>query len=238
MRCMDHGASPSQAMDCEGAKGRFGREACEHYIDDPDPKKEVETKKNTNQLLNNSKKEEEEQTRCQMLQQQQSYANSNSLQHKQQQQQQQNAIVVKSVPMNESDNMNTNEATTATSIRIFRHPETRSQQDDHNNSDHNNNNNNHHHQRTQPVHSVNLMSSDLQHCHTGYDVLKKALQVAQTYHSLLFSFEDHDLAEQIRTKAKKYSLSVPQRREEESHILAIQSHDTARDLNYYYDDVY
>mmetsp|Transcript_6926 Transcript_6926/g.7922 ORF Transcript_6926/g.7922 Transcript_6926/m.7922 type:complete len:1045 (+) Transcript_6926:284-3418(+) len=31
MRCIDNGAPPSQATECQGAKGRFGRDACEYF---------------------------------------------------------------------------------------------------------------------------------------------------------------------------------------------------------------
>jgi hypothetical protein len=31
MRCIDNGAPSSQAVECLGAKGRFGRDACEHF---------------------------------------------------------------------------------------------------------------------------------------------------------------------------------------------------------------
>ncbi len=31
MRCVDNGAASSQAVECLGAKGRFGRDACEHF---------------------------------------------------------------------------------------------------------------------------------------------------------------------------------------------------------------
>ena len=31
MRCIDNGAIPTQAIECVGAKGRFGRDACEYF---------------------------------------------------------------------------------------------------------------------------------------------------------------------------------------------------------------
>lgn len=34
MRCIDNGAIPSQAIECQGAKGRFGRDACEFFVND------------------------------------------------------------------------------------------------------------------------------------------------------------------------------------------------------------
>ena len=90
--------------------------------------------------------------------------------------------MTRSVTTNESDptiNDNIEGTITATSLRMFRHPDTHSQQDDtHNN---NNNNDNDNQQRTQNVHSVNVLSSDLQECHTGNDIVQQPVRLAATY---------------------------------------------------------
>jgi len=40
MRCVDNGAPSSQAVECVGAKGRFGRDACEHFDSEGNSRKE------------------------------------------------------------------------------------------------------------------------------------------------------------------------------------------------------
>eukprot|EP00537_Pseudo-nitzschia_pungens_P014004 CAMPEP_0172385816 /NCGR_PEP_ID=MMETSP1061-20121228/3429_1 /TAXON_ID=37318 /ORGANISM="Pseudo-nitzschia pungens, Strain cf. pungens" /LENGTH=1063 /DNA_ID=CAMNT_0013114967 /DNA_START=242 /DNA_END=3433 /DNA_ORIENTATION=- len=44
MRCIENGASPSQAVGCLGAKGRFGRDACEFFDANGATKERAETK--------------------------------------------------------------------------------------------------------------------------------------------------------------------------------------------------
>jgi len=73
-------------------------------------------------------------------------------------------------------------------------------------------------------HSVNLVSSDLQDCQSGDDILQQAMQLAKTYKSYLFTFDDA-LANQIRNNEKRITYNFHNLDPTSSQFRAMAIHD-------------
>jgi len=114
-------------------------------------------------------------------------------------------------------------ATSVTSIRIFRHEllllDGVGMSSDNSSPTRNN--------HSSYIHSVNLVSSDLKDCKNGDDILKKGVQLAEIYNSLLFTF-DSDLADKIIRKEKNITYNFHNLDPTSSQFKAMDIHDILR----------